>query len=166
VRLGIADEAAVLDAFGDIKRRIAEADASFDGVIVAAMFKGQRELMIGAHIDPTFGPVVLVGDGGKYVEAMPDTQLLLLPFSAEDVRAALSRLRIAPLFEGVRGEAPLDAAAVIDAVLAVGRMMSDPDASVVSLDFNPVIVGAAGQGCAAVDALVVVSDSTKPQLKP
>jgi hypothetical protein len=122
------------------------------------MFKGQRELMIGAHIDPTFGPVVLVGDGGKYVEALPDTQLLLVPFTAEDVRLALSRLRIAPLYEGVRGEAPLDIPSVVEAVLAVGRMMADPAAKVVSVDFNPVIVGAVGQGYAAVDALVMVAD--------
>src|SRR5256885_8869571 len=56
------------------------------GVIVARMFKGRHEFLIGAHIDPVFGPVVVVGDGGKYVEALPDTQLLLPPFTADDVR--------------------------------------------------------------------------------
>jgi acyl-CoA synthetase (NDP forming) len=158
VQLGITSEEAVAAAFADIERKIADADATFDGVIVARMFKGQRELMIGAHIDPTFGPVVLVGDGGKYVEALPDTQLLLVPFTADDVQLALSRLRIAPLFAGVRGEAPLDIASVVEAVLAVGRMLADPAAKVVSVDFNPVIVGAVGQGYAAVDALVMVAD--------
>ena len=75
------------------------------------MVKGRRELLLGAHRDPFFGPVVLVGDGGKYVEAMPDTRILLPPFSAEDVRDALGRLRIAPVLAGARGEPPLRARA-------------------------------------------------------
>jgi succinyl-CoA synthetase beta subunit len=158
VRLGINTENDLHAAFGDIERRIAEADARFDGVIVAKMFKGQHEFLIGAHIDPVFGPVVLLGDGGKDVEALPDTQLLLPPFNADDVRLALSRLRIAPLFGGVRGEPPMDIPAIVNAVLAVGEMMLSSDANVVSADFNPVIVGAAGQGCAAVDALINVRD--------
>jgi acyl-CoA synthetase (NDP forming) len=158
VRLGINTENELYAAFEDIERRIAEADARFDGVIVAKMFKGQHEFLIGAHIDPVFGPVVLVGDGGKYVEALPDTQLLLPPFNAADVRLALSRLRIAPLFDGVRGEPAMDIPAIVNAVLAVGDMMLSSDANVVSADFNPVIVGAAGQGYAAVDALITVRD--------
>ena len=122
------------------------------------MFKGRHEFLIGAHIDPVFGPVVVVGDGGKYVEALPDTQLLLPPFTADDVRLALSRLRIAPLFDGVRGEPPLDIPTLVDAVLAVGGMMASREANVASADFNPVIVGAAGQGVAAVDALITLRD--------
>jgi acyl-CoA synthetase (NDP forming) len=160
VCLGVVTEEAVRQAYADIERKIADADNHFDGVIVARMFKGQRELMIGAHIDPTFGPVVMVGDGGKYVEAMPDTQILLLPVSEQDVRQALSRLRIAPLFGGVRDEPPLDSEAVVQAVLGLGRMMADNQARVISADFNPIIVGPAGKGYAAVDALLVVSEAS------
>src|SRR3979411_3424970 len=76
--------------------------ARFDGVIIAAMAGGRREIMIGAHRDPVFGPVVAVGDGGKYVEIFRDTTLLLPPFSKDDAMGALGRLRIAPLFAGVR----------------------------------------------------------------
>jgi len=158
VHLGISSEEALRQAYSDIEGRIAAADSRFDGVIVARMFKGQCELMIGAHIDPTFGPIVMVGDGGKYVEALPDTQILLLPFAEEDVRLALSRLRIAPLFDGVRDEPPLDKEAFVEAVMAVGRMMSDPESRVLSADFNPVIVGPSGGGCAAVDALIILSE--------
>jgi hypothetical protein len=124
-------------------------------VIVARMVKGLRELMIGAHRDPVFGPVVVIGDGGKYVEAMPDVQLLLPPFTADDVMRALSRLRIAALLEGVRGEPPLDADAFCRAAITVGLLMDSPHAGVASLDLNPVIVGARGEGCRVVDALVV-----------
>ncbi len=61
--------------------------SALSGVIVAELVRGRRELMIGARLDPVFGPVVLVGDGGKYVEAMPDAQVLLPPFDAPRVEA-------------------------------------------------------------------------------
>ena len=118
------------------------------------MVKGQRELMIGARFDPVFGPVLLVGDGGKYVEAMPDSQVLLAPFDLAAIEAALRRLRISPLLDGVRGEPGLDVASFCAAALQVGRLMLDERAAVTNLDINPVIVGARGQGSVAVDAVV------------
>jgi acetate---CoA ligase (ADP-forming) len=104
-----------------------------------------------------FGPVVVVGDGGQYVEAMPDVQILLPPFTADDVMRALSRLRIAPLLEGVRGEAPLDVDAFCRVAITAGLLMASPHAGVASLDLNPVIAGARGEGCRVVDALVVTA---------
>jgi acyl-CoA synthetase (NDP forming) len=154
VRLGLADAASVRAAFDEMESALKKSGARFDGAIVARMARGRRELMIGARVDPVFGPVVLVGDGGKYVEAMPDVQVLLAPLAADDVKAALSRLRIAPLLEGVRGEPPLDVDAFCDAVLAVARVMADPAAGVANLDLNPVLVGARGEGCLALDAVV------------
>ena len=99
-------------------------------------------------------PVVLVGDGGKYVEAMPDVQALLSPFNDREVKAALTRLRIAPLLTGVRGESALDVDAFCAAVLAVCRLMMNAESRVSNLDLNPVLVGARGEGCVAVDAVV------------
>jgi acyl-CoA synthetase (NDP forming) len=128
--------------------------ARFDGVIIAAMAGGRREIMIGAHRDSVFGPVVAVGDGGKYVEIFRDTTLLLPPFSQDDAREALGRLRIAPLFAGVRGEPPMDVDALCDAVIKIGELMLDPAARVVSLDLNPVLLDSAGKGCVVVDAVV------------
>ncbi|HWA13170.1 MAG TPA: acetate--CoA ligase family protein [Burkholderiales bacterium] len=160
VRLGLADAAAVRTAFADMEAALNKAGARFDGAIVARMARGRRELMIGARVDPVFGPVVLVGDGGKYVEAMPDVQVLLAPRAAADVKAALSRLRIAPLLDGVRGEPPLDVDAFCDAVLAVARVMADPGAGVVNLDLNPVLVGARGEGCVALDAVVYANSKS------
>jgi acyl-CoA synthetase (NDP forming) len=154
VRLGLNDEKAVRAAFSDMQQALARHGARFDGAIVAKMARGRRELMIGARIDPVFGPVVLIGDGGKYVEALPDVRVLLAPFTAEEVRTALSKLRIAPLLVGVRDEPPLDVEAFARAVLAVGRLMSDPQSGIVNLDLNPVLVGAAGEGCVALDAVV------------
>ncbi len=154
VRLGLNGEAAVRTAFAQMQQALAKHGARFDGAIVAQMARGRRELMIGARVDPVFGPIVLVGDGGKYVEVMPDVQLLICPFSAAEVKQALARLRIAPLMSGVRGEPALDEEAFIEAALAVGRLMLDTRAGVVNLDLNPVLVGATGEGCVALDAVV------------
>lgn len=154
VALGLESEATVRDAFERMRATLEARHLAFDGVLVAAMARGRRELMIGAHVDPVFGPVVVIGDGGKYVEAMPDSALLLPPFGEADVARALDRLRIAPLLRGVRGEAPLDVEAFCRAAAAVGRLMSAPDCTIVSLDVNPVLVGSAGEGCQALDGVV------------
>jgi acyl-CoA synthetase (NDP forming) len=155
VRLRLGTEAEVRAAFADLRRALESGGFTFDGVLVARMASGRRELLIGAHVDAVFGPVVLIGDGGKYVEAMPDTRVLLPPFDADDVERALARLRIAPLLAGTRGEPPLDSVAFTQAVLAVGALLEGgAGARIASLDLNPVLVGAAGEGCVALDAVV------------
>jgi acyl-CoA synthetase (NDP forming) len=157
VQLNVRTAEEVQAAFARMRKVIEQQQARFDGVIVARMASGRRELLIGARIDPVFGPVVVVGDGGKYVEAMPDVQLLLPPFNAEQVSRCLARLRVAPLFAGVRGEPPLDLEAFARATEAVGRLMMDERAGVITLDLNPVMVNAKGEGACAVDAVVYVS---------
>jgi acyl-CoA synthetase (NDP forming) len=154
VRVGIESADGVEAAYREVVAAAARAGETLDAVIVASMARGRRELMIGAHLDPTFGPVLVVGDGGKYVEAMPDAATVLAPFTPERIERALRRLRIAPLLDGVRGEPPMDVDAFCRAAAAVGTLIADPAAGIASLDVNPVIVGARGEGCVAVDALV------------
>lgn len=154
VKLGVVDASGVREAFGAMLHAAQQAGITLRGVIVAAQEGGQRELMIGARIDPVFGPVVLLGDGGKYVEAMPDVQVLLAPFTLEQAEQAVRRLRIAPLLDGVRGEPAWDVPAFCEAAVAVGRLVSDPAAGIAQLDINPVMVRARGQGCVALDAVI------------
>src|ERR1700761_153045 len=154
VTLGVSSREEAGEIWAQMEAIIRKHGSRFDGVIVAAMAKGRREIMIGAHRDPVFGPVVAVGDGGKYVEIFRDTALLLPPFSREEARQALLRLRIAPLFAGVRGEPPMDVDALCDAVMRIGDLMLDPKARVMSLDLNPVLLDSAGKGCVVVDAVV------------
>jgi acyl-CoA synthetase (NDP forming) len=154
VRLGLDDEKTIAQAFRDMEAAVAKADARFDGAIVARMVKGRREMLIGAHRDPFFGPVIVVGEGGKYVEAMPDLALLLPPFSTEDVLRALKGLRCAPVLAGVRGEPPMDMEALAKAAVRVADLMLK-DTSIASLDMNPVMIADQGNGVALVDAVVV-----------
>jgi acetate---CoA ligase (ADP-forming) len=154
VKLGISSREEAGEVWAQMEAIIRKHGARFDGVIVAAMAGGRREIMIGAHRDPVFGPVVAVGDGGKYVEIFRDTALLLPPFSKDEARAALHKLKVAPLFAGVRGEPPMDVDALCDAVMRIGDLMLDPANRVVSLDLNPVLLDSAGKGCVVVDAVV------------
>jgi hypothetical protein len=137
-------------------------DLPADGVLVASMVRGQTEALVGGHVDPVFGPVVVVGAGGKYVEVSPDVQVLLPPFDAEQVLHAISRLRLAPLLAGVRGEPATDTQAWADAAVQLGGLLLH-DGSIRSVDINPLMVGAGagaedspGIGAVAVDAVVVV----------
>lgn len=154
VALGIASEEAAADAFRTQWRKLETLGVPRDGVIVAAMATAAHECALGARLDPVFGPVVMVGDGGKYVEVMPDVAVLLPPFSREDVLDALARLRIAPLFKGVRGEPPLDTDALADAALKLGTLIASARDRIAAIDLNPVMVGATGAGVIVVDALV------------
>ena len=154
VRLNVRTEAEVRSAYDDFDKTLRIAGARYQGAIVARMVKARRELMIGAHWDPVFGPVVVVGDGGKYVEALPDAQVLLPPFSYADVERALQRLRIWPLFAGVRGEPPMDLEAVCDLTVKIGHLVHYSGLGVVSLDLNPVMVLDSGEGCVVVDGVV------------
>jgi len=154
VKLGVKTREEAGEVWAQMEDIIRRHGARFDGVIIAAMAGGRREIMIGAHRDAVFGPVVAVGDGGKYVEIFRDTALLLPPFSKDDAREALGRLRVAPLFAGVRGEQPMDVESLCDAAVKIGALMLDPAARVMSLDLNPVLLDTAGKGCVVVDAVV------------
>ncbi|HET8745868.1 MAG TPA: acetate--CoA ligase family protein, partial [Ramlibacter sp.] len=154
VFLNVDGEAELRAAFENCRLGMHKLGVAWEGVIVARMERGRREFAIGAKVDPVFGPVVMVGDGGKYIEAMPDFCLLVPPFDGSEVRAALQGLRVAPLFAGVRGESPMDLDALCEAVVGVGALMAASKGDIASIDLNPVIVRSAGEGVVVVDALI------------
>jgi len=155
VRLGVASEEAAARAFREFKPQLPAAD----GVLVARQVSARRELALGARVDPVFGPVVLVGDGGIYLEALKDFRLLLPPFSAEDVRAALLGLRIAPLLESQRGQPAPDVGAYAQMAVHLGDAMLAWGGKVASVDVNPVMLFDEGRGALAADALVERAES-------
>lgn len=128
--------------------------ARFDGVIVARKAERGRELALGARVDPQFGPVVLVGDGGIYLETLKDFRLLLPPFDEAEVLEKLSQLRIAPLLGALRGAPARDVSAFARMAVCLGEAIVASQASVASIDINPVIVFETGRGALALDALV------------
>ena len=117
VVLNVSTEADVAAAYRALSARLAELGLRDEGILVAPMVRGRYEVALGARIDPLFGPTVMVSDGGRYVEALPDLALLLPPFDASDARAAWRGLRMSPLFDGVRGEPALDLEALCAATV-------------------------------------------------
>src|SRR5690606_23254028 len=117
---------------------------------------------VGAKRDPLFGPMVLVGLGGIWVELMKDVVLRPAPVDAEGAQAMLSELRGAALLSGYRGTPPRDIAALADLVVRVGRLVAER-ADIVEMDLNPVLVGPAGHGAITVDARIATRPAaTRP----
>ncbi|MCL2458121.1 MAG: acetate--CoA ligase family protein [Desulfobulbus sp.] len=110
--------------------------ARFDGVRVAAMAPAGHDLFIGGLQDPAFGPVVLFGHGGIFVEVFQDVQRILAPSSLAEITRKIERLRSAPLFAGVRGRPPVDPAPFVRAVLAVAQLLAEFP-QIAELDVNP-----------------------------
>ena len=132
-------------------RRSRVADAH---LLVQPMIDGV-ELLVGARRDPAFGPLVVLGTGGVDVETLGDVAVRLLPVTATDVRAMLGEVRGAAALGGSRGRPPADIDALVAAVLAVARCLADAPPDVTEIEVNPLMVGRAGTGAVAVDALIL-----------
>ena len=154
VFLGVQTAQQVVEAWAACEQRVTAMGVSMDGVIVAKRVRGRREFALGVRQDTLFGTVVMVSDGGKYVEALRDFVVLLHPFSASDVTEKLKTLRIWPILVGVRGESPVDLDVVARTAVALGALAAAHPKSIASIDLNPLIVGDTGQGGWAVDAVI------------
>ncbi len=156
VALNLAEESALRAAWDVMMRNVKRAapDVSIEGVLVEKMSPKGVELMVGAKRDPGWGTVLLLGLGGIWVEALGDVQVLAGNADAAQIREALSKLRSAKLLAGVRGAPPTDLDAVVQVVLAIGRLMQTVP-ELTEIDVNPLMVHADGQGATALDALIV-----------
>lgn len=156
VALNCNSREAITEAFARQTQTLDSMQAPCEGVIVARMTRGQRECMVGAHWDPVFGAVLLVGDGGKYVEVVGDTAVLLAPASRAAIERAVRGLRMAPLLDGVRGEPAVDVAALCEVAAKVGELVHRAQGAIRSVDLNPVMLGV--DGAVVVDGLIEVAD--------
>jgi acetyltransferase len=152
VRLGLADAGAVEREAKDLVQ--AMAGRGLEGFIVQEMVAGV-ELLVGARDDEQFGPLLVVGLGGVFVELLRDVSLRLLPIGAAEVRTMLEDLRAASVFKGFRGQGPRDVAAVIDAVTGLSRFFLEHREQLSEIEINPLIVLGEGAGVRAVDVRVV-----------
>ena len=156
VALKLQDAEAVAAGWNKMQSDIATAlpDLKLDGILVETMGKWGTELIVGAHCDPEWGPVLLIGLGGVMAEALGDTRLIVPGLSRESVVAELLQLKSAALLRGFRGAPPVDLEAAADIVVRLGEfVLANP--SVREVDINPVIVYGKGEGAVALDALIV-----------
>jgi len=155
VALGVGSREALWAEFAAILARVEERapGTRVEGVLVQRMLTGGREVILGGKRDPSFGPVVMFGLGGVYVEVFEDVAFRLAPLTREGAKEMVSEVRGSRLLCGVRGEPPADVEAVVEALLALSRLLVEcPE--VVEVDINPLLVFE--RGVAAVDARVVV----------
>ena len=124
-----------------------------NGVLVQPMAPAGLELMIGARIDPLFGPLIIVGLGGILVELLNDTALELAPITPREAKAMLHRLKGHALLSGFRGSDAVDLDALADIIVRLSEFADDQQDLIAELDVNPLIC--AGGRTVAVDALIV-----------
>jgi len=159
VRMGIRDRQEAVDAYELMMLRVHRfaPTASLRGVLVQEMIPGTREVILGSSRDPQFGPLVMFGLGGIYVEVLKDISFRVAPFGKRHARRMLDEIRSAPLLHGARGERPCDIEAIIQSLLLVSQMVTDfPE--IVEMDINPLKVGDPGAGVVAVDARITIAE--------
>lgn len=154
VLLNIADEEAARAGFETLVGRAGA--ARITGVQVQKMITGGQEVIVGVKRDPTFGPLIMFGLGGIYVEVLRDVSFRLAPLTSADAEEMIEEVRSAKLLAGVRGARPADRAALVDAIVRVGRLAADHP-EIAELDINPLLVLPEGQGVVAVDVRVITA---------
>ena len=154
VALGLADEAAVAAAFDSILANAARhaPQARLSGVLVQPMAPRGVEILIGARVDPQFGPLIVVGLGGVLVELMKDSALALAPVSVAEAGIMIDSLAGATLLDGFRGAPPVDRRQLAELVARVSTFIADQRGRIEEIDVNPLICHA--EGMIAVDALI------------
>ena len=162
VALGIEDEQSLRDAWDQMGRSLREhaPKARIEGYEIEAQIRRGKEVIVGLQRDPNFGPIVLFGMGGIYVEVLHDVTFRLAPLRALSAEHMVAAVKAFPLLKGVRGEPPSDLPALYEVLQRVSQLSIDvPEVS--ELDVNPLIVRPAGDGAVAVDARVVLGPPSK-----
>jgi acetate---CoA ligase (ADP-forming) len=157
VQLNLRNAPAVAEAFEDMMHRIREAypNVKLDGVLVQPMVTGGRELILGGRQDPHFGPVVLVGLGGIFVEIFGEVAVRVAPISRHEAAEMIDELRGSQILQGARGDKRFDIESVVEALLRVSQLLIDFP-QIQELDINPLRIFHEEGGCTALDARIIL----------
>ncbi|RSD33167.1 MAG: hypothetical protein CI953_1764 [Methanohalophilus sp.] len=132
--------------------------ARIAGVQLQRMIEGGREVIIGMNRDVQFGPLLMFGLGGTYVEVLKDVSFRLAPLNEKDAHSMISSIRSYPLLTGVRGEKAYDVDAVADVLVRVSRLVEDFP-QVLEFEINPLMVLPEDEGCFAMDMRLTLKES-------
>tara|TARA_Y100001960_G_scaffold331149_1_gene427245 strand:- start:1398 stop:2111 length:714 start_codon:yes stop_codon:yes gene_type:complete len=161
IAVNLASQAALVQAFKILKKR---AGKSYMGdYLVQEMVSGSREVMIGMHRDPLFGPAVMFGLGGIFTEILQDVTFRIAPLRKKDARDMLRSIRGTKILEKVRGMPAVDRDILCHALMAVGQIALDHP-YIEEIDINPLIIR--GTRPIAVDALIVLSNKESKRKDP
>jgi len=157
VRVGVADAASARDSYelNEYRARKYSRDATIWGVLVQEQVRKGREVLVGVNRDPQFGPLVVFGLGGIYVEVLKDVAFRLAPITRAEAAEQVRGIRTYPLLQGVRGEPPADIAAAEEIILRVSQLVTEfPE--IVEMDINPLVLHNQGEGAIVLDARIIL----------
>ena len=157
VALDLENKEEVIDAYQAIMRncRKYKRDARITGVEVSEMIKSGTETIIGARRDPSFGPIVMFGLGGIYVEVLKDVSFRAYPVTRKDVLTMMGETKSYPILLGVRGEDQKDIDGVVKTILKVGAVIGNCT-RISDMEINPLVVYEHGEGVKAVDTRILL----------
>ncbi|MGC9399647.1 MAG: acetate--CoA ligase family protein [Anaerolineae bacterium] len=162
VKVDINSEAEVREAFQEImaNAQAYKADAEIHGIAVQEMAPWGTEVILGSVNDPTFGPTVMFGLGGIFVEILKDVTFRVAPVSPTQAIKMLDDINGAPILKGARGEEPRDRKALAEVLSRYSQMIMDLGDEISESDANPVLVYEEGKGVVVVDARIILKDQT------
>jgi acetyl-CoA synthetase (ADP-forming) len=155
VIIGIKDPTELGKAFDKMAADVKAAcpNAKIDGYVIQKMMPAGIEVVVGALRNPQFGPVVMFGMGGIYIEVFKDVEFRLAPLDKAEACRQIMDTKICKILKGVRGQKPCDIDALAALVVHVGKMICELE-EIHEIDLNPVF--SYHDGCMAVDARIVV----------
>ena len=142
VRLGIGGEEEARTAFAELDEIRGAHEAAHPGIriVVSPMIEDGVEFIVGIRDDPHFGPLVLLGLGGPFVELMADRVFRKAPFGPDEADAMIESLRGRRILGGWRGGPALDRSALVRALIALSELAVDPEAGIAAVEINPLFV--------------------------
>jgi len=158
VKLNLKSRAEVEKAFEDIvaSAKRYKPDARIWGVTVQEMAPEGRQVIVGMTKDPQFGPALMFGLGGVFVEVLKDVSFRIAPLTRLDAAEMIKEIKGYPILGAFRGQQPADIDALVDIILKTSQMVTDLK-EIAELDLNPIFVYETGKGAKTVDARVVLS---------
>ena len=158
VKLNLQNANEVTAAFKEIKENVLskKPDAQITGILVEEMVPKGKEVILGMNRDEQFGPILMFGMGGIYVEALKDVTFRLAPIRELTAQRMIARTKTHQILEGFRGEPAYDTPAIEECLKRLSQLVTDLD-SIQELDLNPLIVFEKGQGCTIVDARIILN---------
>jgi len=155
VKVGLKNLQEVRTAFKEIIKNAKKYNkkAIIKGVLIQEMVKGGKETIIGSKLESGFGPVVMFGMGGIYVEVLKDVTFRLAPITDSEADEMISSIKTNKLLQGVRGEKPSDTKKLSECLQRISQLVSDFK-EIKELDMNPVLVFEKGKGCKVVDVRI------------
>ncbi len=155
VKVNLTNDSEIKEAFKTIIKNAKKYNkkAEIKGVLIVEMVKGGKEMIIGSKLEPGFGPVIMIGMGGIYVEVLKDVTFKIAPVTSKEADDMISEIKTQKLLQGVRGEKPSDIEKLSECIQRLSQLVTDFK-EIKELDMNPVLVMDKWKGCRILDVRI------------